>query len=79
MGYVIQDYIIKNTLSDAKSKDLMPILIKKGFFKQDHRSGLPLRNVLRQLEDENMLYLLPQISVERKDKNRFWFFNSIKV
>lgn len=79
MGYVTQDYLIKNTLNEAKPKDLMPILIEKGFFEQDHGDGLPLRNILRQLDKENMLYLLPQVSVERKDKNRFWFFNPIKV
>lgn len=79
MGYSIQDYLINNSLSNAKPKDLMTFLIDKGFFNKDHRNGLPLRNILRQLDEENLLYLLPQVRVERKDKNGFWFFNHIKV
>lgn len=79
MGYVIQKYLEnKEDLKDAKAKDLMPLLIEKGFFNQDHREGLPLRNLLRDLDEKNMLYLLPQVSVERKSNNRYWFFNKYK-
>ena len=77
MGYVIQDYLLTQKLENAKPKDLMPILIEKGCFNNDHRNGLPLRNLLRQLDDDNRLYLLPQVSVERKETNRFWFFNAL--
>lgn len=79
MGYVIQDYLIRQNLEDIKPKDLMPILIEKSFFKKDHRNGLPLRNVLRTLDDSNELYLLPQVRVERKETNRLWFFNAIEI
>lgn len=79
MGYVIQDYLITNNLIDAKPKDLMPVLIEKGYFKNDHRYGLYLRNILRELDEKNMLYLLPQIRVERKEKNRYWFFNAVEI
>jgi len=78
MGYFIQDYLTKHQPKDAKRKDFMTILIEKGYFNNDHRDGLPLRNLLRQLDDDNQLYLLPQVSVERKDTNRFWFFNAFK-
>lgn len=78
MGYAIQQLLVEQNLVDAKPKDLMPTLIEKRFFKQDYRNGLPLRNVLRRLDDENLLYLLPQVRVERKDKNRYWYFNPIK-
>ena len=56
----------------------MPILIEKEFFIKDHRDGLPLRNLLRQLDDDNLLYLFPQVTAERKDRNRYWFFNAVK-
>lgn len=79
MGYVIQDFIIENNLIDAKPKDLMPILIEKGFFNQDYREGLPLRDVLRNLDANGQLYLLPQVRVEHKLTNRFWFFNAIEI
>ncbi|WP_298898203.1 hypothetical protein [uncultured Psychroserpens sp.] len=79
MGYAIQNYLNEMNLLDAKPKDLMPLLIEKGFFSEDRRNGLPLRNILRQLDDENLLYLLPQVRVERKDKNRLWSSNPVKI
>ncbi|MCX7550278.1 hypothetical protein [Xanthomarina sp. F2636L] len=79
MGYVIEEFLKIKKLKNAKPKELMPMLIEKGFFNQDHRDGLPLRNVLRDLDEKNMLYLLPQVEVERKETNRFWFFNAINI
>lgn len=79
MGYVIQEFLKMEKLIDAKPKDLMPILIENGFFNIDHREGLPLRKVLRELDDRDELYLLPQIRVERKKKNVFWFFNILEL
>lgn len=79
MDYVIQDYLIKQNLENAKPKDVMPILIGKDFFEKYYRDGLSLRNLLRVHDDENMLYLLPQVSVERKDKKRYWYFNTLKI
>jgi hypothetical protein len=79
MGYAIQEYLSSKKLVDAKPSDLMPLLVEKGFFTQDHRKGLPLRNVLRELDKDNLLYLLPQVRVERKEVNRFWYFNAITI
>lgn len=77
LSSLIQVYLEKNHIKDVKPKDLMPYLVQKGFFKKDHRSGLPLRKILRELDDQNLLGLIPQVRVERKNKNRFWFFNAI--
>ena len=79
IGYVIQDYLTSQKLQDVKPKSLMPLLIEKGFFDKDHRDGLPLRNLLRDLDDKKSLYLLPQVSFEQKEKNRYWFFNAIQL
>lgn len=78
MGYVIQNFLVTNNLSNVKPKELMPYLIEKGFFNVDHREGLPLRNILREMDKSKTLYLIPQVSVIRKDKNRFWFFNAYR-
>jgi hypothetical protein len=74
LGHSIQAFLQKHKMECAKPKDIMPWLIEKGYFKNDHRAGLPLRNLLRQLDDENKLYLLPNLKVERKEVNRFWSF-----
>lgn len=79
MSTAIQQFLEKKQLVDSKPKDLMPFLIEKGFFEKDHREGLPLRNVLRALDESNKLYLIPQVRVERKAKNRSWYFNAVKV
>lgn len=77
MGYTLQAYLEQKKIIDAKPKDLMPILIEKGFFKKDHREGLPLRALLRDLDRKNKLYLLPQVRADRKAKNVSWFFNAL--
>lgn len=79
MGYVIQAYLESENLADAKPKDLMPVLLEKGFFKKDHRAGWPLRQILRDLDTKNELYLLPQVNADRKVKNVNWVFNKIII
>ena len=75
MGKDIQAYLEKEKIVDAKPKHLMPLLIEKGYFKKDHRDGLPLRDILRELDRTNRLHLLPQVWVERKEINVYWYFN----
>lgn len=79
MGYAIQSFIEQEKLVDARPKDLMPLLVEKGFFNKDHRDGLPLRGILRELDSRNELYLLPQVRANRKEKNVSWFFNVLEI
>lgn len=79
MGYVIQKHLEENNLFNAKPHQLMNVLIEHGFFKYDTREGKPLRDVLRKLDDNNMLYLLPQLRVDRMEVNRQWFFNIYRI
>jgi hypothetical protein len=58
---------------------MMDCFVDAGIFKMDYdRRGLPIRNVLRELDDKNQLDLIPYVVVERKDKNRNWFFEPLK-
>ena len=79
LGYVIQSFLEEEKLIDAKPKDLMPILIEKGFFKKDYREGFALRKILRELKSKNELYLIPQVRADQKEKNVSWFFNPIII
>jgi hypothetical protein len=72
-------FIEEEKLMNVKLKNLMPLLFKKGYFKKEYGEGLPLRNVLRKLDDKDMFYLLPQVSVEHKENNRYWFFMLKKI
>ena len=53
---------------------LMGLFIDKGIFKKDHRNGLPIRNVLRKLNNEGRLHDIPYAHVELKKKNIYWTF-----
>ena len=61
----------------VKAKSLMNLFIEKGIFSSNHRDGLPIRNYLRYLDDNDMLHLIPYVMVERKAVNRNWFFVDI--
>jgi hypothetical protein len=66
----------KGSVGEILAKDLMYLFIKKGIFKKDHRDGLPIRKLLRKLEEENKLSLLRHIRVDRKSVNRNWYFKA---
>lgn len=72
---VIEDYF--TTHSDVEivpSKDLMPMFIEAGIFDSNHRDGLPIRKVLRELDKTGQLGLIAYVSPERKQKNTSWYF-----
>ena len=77
---VVTDYF-KNNLSVNKilAKDLMPEFIKAGIFNKDYeRKGLPIRNLLRELDRNNELDKIPSLLPERKPINTYWYFQRLK-
>ncbi len=62
------------SLSKVAAKDLMPFFIKEGIFEKDHRNGLPIREILRELDRKKQLHLIPSVLAERKNVNTNWFF-----
>ena len=72
---VIKQFFDQNPSVDKiPAKDLMAEFIKAGVFIKDHRNGLPIRKVLRALDEENELDRIPFVIPERKTKNTFWYF-----
>ena len=72
---VVRDFFKKNpTVREVMAKDLMPLFIEKGIYSKDHRNGLPIRNTLRMLDEENQLQLLKNVKVVRHETNRNWYF-----
>ena len=68
-------------MNEVKIKKINQVLAD--FFEKNNkmdydRRGLPIRNVLRELDDKNQLDLIPYVVVDRKDKNRNWFFEPLK-
>lgn len=71
----IQKYFKQNpSISKVMAKDLMPFFIREKIFNKDHREGLPIRSLLRDLDADNQLNLIPSVLAERKDQNTNWFF-----
>lgn len=56
------------------AKDLMPFFIKEGIFNKDHRNGLPIREILLELDKKKQLHLIPSVLAEHKKINTNWFF-----
>ena len=78
MGYAIQNYLERYRLNSAKPAQLMERLIELGFFEKDYKEGLPLRDILRDLNESDKLFLLPQVKKELKTKNIWWSFEPLK-
>lgn len=72
--------ILSDFFADPKNpriipaKELMPLFIKRGVFSEDRKNGLPIRNILRELDSRNSLDLIPFVHAERKPTNTNWFF-----
>ena len=77
---VLADYFAKNkNVTRVRALDMMDEFVKAGIFKSDsERAGLPIRSLLRELDRNNLLDLIPYIVVERKEKNRNWYFAPIE-
>ena len=77
---VIDDYFkLNQDIYIIHAKELMPLFIKEGIFKTNHKDGLPIRKLLRKLDDENKLYLIPSVCPDRKKKNVSWYFTRVKL
>lgn len=74
---IVRDYFKNNpSVKEVAAKDLMPLFVDKGVFNKDYsRPGLPIRNLLRQLDAENKLSLLNHCKVVRHEVNRNWYFS----
>ncbi|HMG67270.1 MAG TPA: hypothetical protein VK588_06270 [Chitinophagaceae bacterium] len=72
---VVRDYFEKNkSISEILAKDLMPLFIEKGIFLKDQKKGLPIRQLLRDLDAAGKLSMLKLVQVVRKDAIRNWYF-----
>jgi len=72
---VIQAYFEHNaTIIKVRAKDLMPHFIDAGIFRKDEKHGLPIREILRDLDRADNLQSIPFVFAERIDKNTNWYF-----
>ena len=70
----VNEYFEKSSERMVQAKELMPLFIDKGIFTSNAQDGLPIREFLRHLDDNNQLGLIPQVFYMPKEKNKNWFF-----
>jgi hypothetical protein len=76
---VINDYFVKNKgVFKVKAKELMSQFINSGVFDSNYKDGLPIRKMLRDLDENNKLHLIPFVLAERKAKNTNWYFVNLE-
>lgn len=61
-------------ISKVPAKDLMPLFIEAGIFDKNYKDGLPIRNLLRELDKKGQHNRIPYLYFERKNKNTNWYF-----
>jgi hypothetical protein len=72
---VIKSYFEHNaTEIKVRAKDLMPHFIEAGIFRKDEKHGLPIRELLRDLDRAEALQSIPYVFAERIDKTTNWYF-----
>ena len=77
---VVTDYFKNNpSVNKIPAMNLMPEFIKAGIFNKDYeRKGLPIRNLLQELDRNNELDKIPSLLPERKPINTYWYFQRPK-
>lgn len=70
----VTEYFEKSNETKVPAKELMNVFLKKGIFNYNHKDGLPIRDFLRRLDENNHLHLIPAAHFEQKDQNKSWFF-----
>jgi hypothetical protein len=76
----IETYFSSNKdLSIVPVKALMPAFIKAGIFKKDVRKGQPIRHILRELDEKDLLQQIPFVYAERKEASTYWYFKPLNA
>jgi len=72
---VIEAYFTKNpSITIVPAKKLMEDFISAGIFVKDHKNGLPIRKILKELDRTEQLDLIPLAYAERNGKDTYWYF-----
>lgn len=80
INQVLCDYFAKNNVNEpVPAKQFMDVFIKAGIFSADRKEGLPIRELLRELDRTHQLHLIPYTIPVRKDQNTNWYFGPVKT
>jgi len=72
---IVRNYFVDHpSVTEVCAKDLMHKFIGKGIFFKNYSNGLPIRQLLNQLDEGNQLDLFKQVRVIRNEINGNWHF-----
>lgn len=75
INQILKEYFENNfSVKEIPAKDMMPYFILAGVFTKDTKNGLPIRTLLRKLDEKNELHKIPFVRADRKEANTNWFF-----
>ncbi len=80
INLVIEEFFKQNsTLEIIPVKTLMPHFIKAGIFIKDIKNGMPIRQVLRELDKADELKLIPYTHAKRQEQSIYWYFTPLNA
>ena len=75
INLVLKDFFdLNKAVSRVVARDMMPYFVLAGVFANDQEKGLPILHVLRKLDNDNQLQLIPYAFADRKSVYTKWFF-----
>ena len=75
LNSVIENYFKQNeTATIIPVKKLMPEFITAGIFTKDIKKGMPIRKIIRELDINKQLDLIPFIHADRQEQDTYWYF-----
>jgi len=72
---IVSDYFKLNPkVKEVQAKDLMEAFVKGGVFKENYKDGLPLREFIKKIDEDNGVDLFKKSKLFKNEENKYWFF-----
>ncbi len=77
INLVLKDYFdLNKSVKKIPARDMMPYFVLAGVFSKVEKDGLPIKHLLKKLDANNQLKLIPFAHADRKSVYTKWYFQS---
>ncbi len=78
INLVLKDYFdLNKNVKNIPAKNMMPYFVLAGIFSKNEKNGLPIHYLLKKLEEQNQLKIIPFAVAEKRNVYTKWFFKSL--
>ena len=70
----VKEYFQNSHETKVQAKELMKLFVEKEIFAKNTQDGLPIKNYLKHLDENNHLHLIPQVYFEQNKVSKSWYF-----